>query len=449
MQFVSDTQFYKHLYRLTIPIFFQQVLRISVDTINSIMLGSIDQIQMSAVSQANQIFFIYYAICNGVSIACCVLVAQHWGKKDYESISLIVAHALRAITIFGVIVTVMVFAFPELFMKIYSSDPQIIAIGATHLRRVSLMYVACGISVILLGSCRGMEQVKIILATNIVTYAVNIFLDYVLIFGKFGFPKLGILGVAIGTIVARFVELTICSLFFFREPDIPVMFKDLRKSDNNIRRSLIKVSIPIVAHDIIWSLGTSSGAMITGQLGKSAVAGYNVTTVLYDLLASLPNGYLNAANVVIGMTLGKGESEEAKKQAHSIMAIALAMGIVIGLIAFGTKDLFLSLYSLDPQAVIYARQFITIIAIVFPFALIEMVTMVSILRAGGDGKVGFYTDIVVMWLICIPLASYCAFKLHSPPWVVVAIIKTIVVLEAIIGFIRVLTYKWVNNLTTK
>ena len=116
---------------------------------------------------------------------------------------------------------------------------------------------------------------------------------------------------------------------------------------------------------------------------------------------------------------------------------------------FGTKDLFLSLYSLDPQAVIYARQFITIIAVVFPFALIEMVTMVSILRAGGDGKVGFYTDIVVMWLICIPLASYCAFKLHSPPWVVVAIIKTIVVLEAIIGFIRVLTYKWVNNLTTK
>jgi Na+-driven multidrug efflux pump len=112
------------------------------------------------------------------------------------------------------------------------------------------------------------------------------------------------------------------------------------------------------------------------------------------------------------------------------------------------RDGFLSLYSLDPDALHYAKQFILIIACIWPFSLIEMVTMVSILRAGGEGQVGFYTDIVVMWMICIPLAAFCAFRLHTEPWIVVAIIKNIIVLEAIVGIIKVYTYKWVKDLTT-
>lgn len=411
------------------------------------MIGGIDQIQMSALSQANQIFFVYFALCNGFAAGCCVLVAQYWGKKDYDSIALVVSHALKIVTGFGIIVTVLVAFMPETFMRIYSSDPTIISIGAEHLRRVCIMYTACGISNMIFGACRGIEQIKIILATNIVSYSTNIILDYLLIYGKFGFPQLGIKGVAIGTVIARFVELIFCGTFFLKEPTVPFMFKDLKKSDKNIRNSLIRISTPMVAHELVWSLGTSSGAMITGQLGKSAVAGYNVTTVLYDLLSTVGNGFLNAAGVVLGMTLGRGETEEAKKQANSILAIAISLGFIMSVITLLIKNGFLSLYTLDETASGYARQFINIIAVIWPFSHIEMVTMVSILRAGGDGKVGFYTDLVVMWLICIPLAWLSAFRFNAEPWVIVAIIKNIIVLEAIVGIIRVYSYKWVKNLT--
>ena len=373
MVFSSEKTFYRQLLRLTIPLFLQQLLRVSVDTVNSIMLGSIDQIQMSALSQANQIYFVFYAICNGLASGCAVLVSQHWGKKDYNSISLIIAHALRFMFVFSMVVSVLVGMFPHIFIRIYSSDPEIILIGSNYLRKVCLMYVLSGLSCLILGASRALEQVRIVLVTNIVAYSVNILIDYILIFGKLGFEPMGIDGVVIGTLLARLVEFLICGLFFFKDPSIPFMFKDLKKHDSNLRNMLIKVSTPIVAHEILWSLGTSSGAMITGQMGKSAVAGYNVTNVLYELCATVGNGYLTAASVVLPMSLGKGETEQAKKQANSILAIAISIGFIMSLITILVRNSFIGLYDLDPQALIYAKQFINITVVIWPFSLIEMV----------------------------------------------------------------------------
>ena len=307
----------------------------------SIMLGSIDQIQMSAVAQANQIFFIYYTICSGLSVGAAVLVAQYWGKKDRESISVLTAHALRVTLVLGLVITAAVAMFPTFFMRIYSSDPEIIRIGAGYLRRVSVMYTACGLSVMLFGIGRGVEQVQIILFTNILSYSINILIDWLLIYGMFGLPKLGVTGVAIGTVTARFVELLVCGYLFLSNPDIPFRLSDITRSDPELRTAFFKVSLPIVAHEIIWSLGTSSGAMITGQLGKEAVAGYNVTTVLYDLFASIGHGFLSACSVVIGMTLGSGQIERAKKEANSMMAMALGIGVAVGLMTYLVRNPFL------------------------------------------------------------------------------------------------------------
>ena len=446
--FIKDKKFYTHIFTLMLPLILQQLLRISVDTVNSIMLGSIDQVQMSAVAQANQIFFIYYTICSGLSVGACVLVSQYWGKGDRKSISVITAHALRVITAVGLAVTLAVALFPAFFMRIYSSDPDIVRIGAGYLRLVSFMYIPCGISVMLFGIGRGVEQVKIILHTNILSYSVNILIDWLLIYGMFGLPKLGVTGVAIGTIAARFVELLVCGYIFFSNPDIPFRPEDIRKSDPELRTAFFRISLPIIAHEIIWSLGTSSGAMITGQLGKMAVAGYNVTTVLYDLFASIGHGLMHACSVVIGMTLGTGDTERAKKEANSMLVLGVITGVIVGLLTFVIKDVFLRLYALEPDSVRYARQFMNVIACIWPFSLIEMITIVAILRAGGQGKVGFYADIVIMWMICIPLAWFAAFRLHAEPWVVVAIIKSIIVLESIVGVIAVYRYKWLKNLTT-
>ena len=446
--FVKEKSFYKNIFFLTFPLVFQQLLRLSVDTLNSMMLGNIDQLQMSAVSQANQVFFIFYTVCNGFGVGCCALVAQYWGRKDLESIKTVLATALRSIAIFGLLVTAIVILFPDRVMRIYSSDPALIELGASYLRIVAIMYTPCALSVMLFAGCRGIEQVGIFLKTNIISYPVNIILDYVLLFGKLGFPELGITGIAIGTVIARLVELSILATYVLVfEKRMTFKLRDLKRRDSLLSKDFAKVSAPIVAHEIIWSFGTSAGSMITGQLGTSVVAGFNVTTVLYDLCGSLGNGFLNACSVVIGKTIGMGNVKKVKKQSETIIFMGLILGLAIGLFTFLIRPVFLSLYSLTPEAESYAMQFMAVYAVIWPFSLLEMVGMIAILRAGGDGKTGFYTDIVSMWLTTIPLAAAGAFVFGWPPVVVVTIIKMTIVIEAIVGIIRVLSMKWVHDLT--
>lgn len=445
---IKEKSFYSDLFSLTLPIMLQQLLRISVDTVNSIMLGGIDQLQMSAVSQASQIFFVFYTVCNGLAVGACVLIAQYWGQRNVEAIRTILSTGLRYAAVFGLGVSILVMATPTTFMRIYSSDPALIELGAGYLRVVALMYAPCALSVMLFAACRGVEQVRIILATNVVSYTVNIFLDYCLLFGKFGFPKLGILGIAIGTVAARIVELVICSIFVLKfESRISFRFGHLKLWDKQINRDFIKVASPIAAHEVIWSVGTSAASAITGQLGTSVVAGFNVADVLYQLTAAVGNGFLNACSVVIGKTIGSGNIEKVKRQAKTMMLMSVLGGTVIGLVLIAARSPFLSLYNLQPDAVDYAKQFMLVLGCIWPFSALEMVGMIAILRAGGDGKTGFYSDIVIMWIICIPLAALAAFVLHLPPVQIILILKMTIVLEAIVGAIRVLSMRWIRDLT--
>ena len=176
----KNKEFYLHLLRLSIPLFFQQLLRISVSTVDSIMLGRVDALQMSAAAQANQVFFIYYTACCGLAYGASVLVSQYWGKKDTESIRTISAIALKIISVAGCFFALCVWLFPAVFMRLYSSDPKMIAYGKGYLRIVSLMYPMCGISVMIFALSRSVEQVRIAIFSNIVSYSVNILLNYLI-----------------------------------------------------------------------------------------------------------------------------------------------------------------------------------------------------------------------------------------------------------------------------
>ncbi|MBR0385705.1 MAG: hypothetical protein IJI05_04070 [Erysipelotrichaceae bacterium] len=253
MQLSKDKALYRQLLALSVPLFLQQVLRISVDTVNSLMLGRIDQIQMSAISQANQVFWVYDAVISSLAIGCSVLVAQFWGKKDVNSIPTIIAHSLRAVLILGLLVSAAVHFFPENVMRIYASDPEIIALGAGYLRKVSLMYMVSSLSNVLFAAGRAVEQVRIVLVTNIISYSTNILLDYLLLFGKMGFPKLGIDGVAIGTIAARYVEFAVCLTYFVLSAKIPFRLSDIGRASSSIRKALFMITLPFVAHEIVWA----------------------------------------------------------------------------------------------------------------------------------------------------------------------------------------------------
>lgn len=447
---VRERRFYSNILFLAIPIILQQFLRVSVDTADSIMLGSIDQIQMSAVSQAQQIFFIFYTLCNGFATGCCVLIAQYWGRQAKEQIKTLFAIGIRSVAVFAVIVSGLVIAFPQVFMRIYSSDAAIIALGSSYLRIAAWMYLPCAVSTMLFACCRGIEQVTISFTANAVSYPLNILLDYCLIFGRFGMPKMGIEGAAFGAVIARLVEFAILTTFVFvKEKSICMRGKDLLRKDKKLNHDFLFVGIPIVAHELIWSTGTTAGSAITGQMSTSVVGGYNVANVLYQLLACFMNGTLQACSVTIGKTIGSGaKKDEIKKQAYSLLLIGGIGGVALGILTMAVGVPFMSLYRLTAETKAYALWFMVIFALIWPFSGLEMTGMIATLRAGGDGKTGFISDIFTMWLITIPLAFLGAFVFRWSPVAVIAIIKFNIVLEALVGIWRIRSMKWVRNLAS-
>lgn len=447
---VTDRRFYQNIFLLSVPIILQQFLRVSVDTADSIMLGHIDQIQMSAVSQAQQIFFVFYTLCSGFATGCAVLIAQYWGKQAREQIRTLFAIGVRWVALFAVGVSALVISNPEMFMRIYSSDPVIIELGASYLRIAAWMYLPCAVSTMMFACCRGIEQVGISFTTNAFSYPLNIFLDYCFIFGMFGMPKMGIRGAALGAVIARLAEFLILTYFVFvREQKIHLKVRDLLRKDKKLSRDFMLVGIPIVAHELIWSTGTTAGSAITGQMKTTVVGGYNVANVLYQLLACFMNGILQGCSVTIGKTIGAGgKRPEIKRQAYSLLLIGGVGGILLGLMMVALSVPFINIYTLTEETRVYAIRFILIFALIWPFSGLEMTGMIATLRAGGDGKTGFISDIFTMWLITIPLASLGAFILGWPPTAVIAMIKFNIVLEAFVGIWRIRSMKWIRNLTS-
>lgn len=446
---IRDPRFYAEVLILAFPLILQQLLRISVNTLDSIMLGSIDQIHMSAVSQAQQVFFIFYAISNGFAVGSCVLIAQYWGRKDINVIKTLIAASVKNAAVYGLVVAMLVFLFPQMVMRIYSSDPELIRLGAPYLRICSLMYIPCSVSTMLFAVCRGVEEVKVCFTTNMISYSLNIALNYCLIFGKFGLPELGIAGAAIGTVIARLVELFVVARFLLiKDKKIGFKLPDICRRDKALTKDLIRVTTPIVIHEIIWSTGTSASSMIMGQLSIVAVSAYNVAYVLYELFGCVMNGILNACSVTIAKTIGIGRSvNEIQRQAKSMLFMGFTGGAVLGITMLASKHSFLSLYNLTDETVLYAGLFITILALIWPWSGLEMTGMIAILRAGGDGKTGLISDIFTMWLITLPLAALAAFVWDWSPVIVISIIKFNIVLEALVGMWRVLSMKWIRDLT--
>ncbi|MEG0216024.1 MAG: MATE family efflux transporter, partial [Hungatella sp.] len=234
-----------------------------------------------------------------------------------------------------------------------------------------------------------------------------------------------------------------------KEKRIQIKLKDLFRRDKKLNRDFLLVGLPIVAHELIWSTGTTAGSAITGQMSTSVVGGYNVANVLYQLVACFMNGSLHACTITIGKTIGSGAGKaEIKKQAYSVLLIGGFFGSILGIVTILACVPFVGIYALSAETRVYAMKFILIFAFIWPFSGLEMTGMIATLRAGGDGKTGFISDIFTMWLITIPLASLGAFALGWSPVVVIAIIKFNIVLEALVGIWRIRSMKWVRNLTS-
>lgn len=448
--FVKDKKLYRQLVAIAIPVALQNLITFGVSLADTVMVGMLGEVQLSAVANANQLGFIFTLLSFGTGSGASVLIAQYWGKGDVASIRKVTTIMYRIILCASILFTALAVFFPRQIITVFTPDAAVIEEGVKFLRIVGLSYLFMGAASTTVTMLRSVGSVKISLAVYISSLAVNTFLNWVLIFGKLGAPALGVEGAAIATCVARVTEMIIISVYMLAfEKRICYQFKMFFAKKLGLAQVFFKTGLPVVLNELFWGAGMAAIAVIIGNMGREFTAANAICTVLSQLVTIVLFGVANAAAVIVGNTVGSGNYETAKAYAHTIIVISFFLGIVSGAVVLLLKEPLLLFYKISPLAGAYARQIITIYAVVVSFVSMAGTLIIGVLRGGGDTRFALFLDVVFMWFFCIPAGFFAGLRLGWPVWAVYMILKSDELLKVLAALIRVWRGKWINDVTIR
>lgn len=445
---MNTKELYKVALKLALPLMIQNLINTLVNTADTIMLGYVGQTAMAASSLANQYTFVLQCIFFGMATATSVMCAQYYGKGDLGTIERVIGLAARFSLIFSLLFTVISFVFPDMIMMLFTGSPETVAIGAQYLRILSLSFVFMAIAEVYISALRSVGKVVFPSFVAIVSLCVNIFLNAAFIFGLFGLPKMGVTGVAIGTVVARIVQAVLCLIYAAR-CEIKFRIKYVFARAGVLTQDFIKICLPSIGNDLVWSLATTVFTVILGHMGDDIVAANAVAVMVVDIGAIAERGFANATTIVIGQTLGANLIEKTKEYAKKLVLLTAYVAAAGCLIIVALRPVIMNFYSdkLTQTAVAYLGSMMFMTTYRMIGEGINTCIICGCFRGGGDTKYGLYMDMVMMWLVAIPLMVIAAYVLRLPPiWVY--FIMTLDEIEKMpFIFIHFKKYEWLKNIT--
>ena len=448
---LREKSFYKTFAILTLSLALQNLLTYSVNMADNIMLGRFSQDALSGASLCNQLQFFLQMLVQGVGEGVVVLGARYWGKKDLKHIPHIIGAGLR----FGVAIAVLMFLaalfFPEQIIRLMSNDEAIVEQGVQYLQIICFTYVLFALTNMLTASLRTICIVKIGYMISASTLCINICLNYVLIYGHFGAPALGVRGAAIATLVSRAVELLIVIWYLkFREHTLNLNWRKLLFIDTSYIKDYIHVSLPVLITQALWGFSSIVQTAVLGNMDNSAmvVPANSISVLVFQILSVVGYGAASAAAILTGRTLGEGKKERIDQTAFTFQVLFCIIGVFTGLIIFFSRGPVMMIYdTLTPEAAELTQQFITVLAITSVGTCYQMAADSGILRAGGDTRFAMWNNMVFTWLICLPCAILSAFVFHFPPVVVFFCLKMDQLGKCPVIFLRVRSKKWIKQIT--
>lgn len=444
---MNEQNMTKKILGLTLPIVIQNLLSAAVSSADVVMLNYVGQSAISAVSLASQytsiLFMVYYGLGTGATMLC----AQYYGKKDLQAIRVVEGIALRFSVGFSVLFAVLVLACPQFLMTIFTSDTELITLGVSYLRVMSVSYLCWGITEVYLSILRSIGRVKISMALNILAFSLNILLNAVFIFGLFGAPKLGVLGVAIATAVSRLVELLACIVVSLCSKEIRLNPGYMFVKNRVLMGDFVKLSLPALANDIIWGTAFSMYSVIMGHLGSDAVAANSIVTVVRSFGTTLCYGVASGSSILLGNIIGENLMDEAKECAKKAMKLTVISGALGGIIILCVSPFVLRFADLTDTAMYYLKYMLLINSFYVMGTAVNSTLIAGVFRAGGDSKFGFICDTIDMWCYAVPLGFIAAFVLKLPVLWVYFLLCTDEFVKWPWVIKRYRSGKWLNNIT--
>jgi len=448
---LHDKTFYRTFAILTLSLALQNLLTYSVNLADNIMLGRFSQDALSGASLCNQLQFFLQMLVQGVGEGVVVLGARYWGKKNLKPIPDIIGAGLRFGVSIAAVLFVLALLFPTQIIRLMTNDPVIMEQAVQYLQIICFTYVIFALTNMLTASLRSIGIVKIGYIISASTLCINICLNYVLIYGHFGAPALGVRGAAIATLVSRTVELLIVIWFLkFREHTLRLNWRKLLFIDTSYIKDYIHVSLPMLVTQTMWGASSIIQTAILGNMENAAmvVPANSISVLVFQILSVVGYGAASAAAIMTGRTLGEGHKERIDQTAFTFQIMFCIIGVFTGLIILLSRGPVLQIYNtLSPEAAELTRQFITVLAITSVGTCYQMAADCGILRAGGDTKFAMWNNLVFVWLICLPCAALSAFVFHFSPVVVFFCLKMEQLGKCPVIFLRVRSKKWIKQIT--
>ena len=440
-------RFYPQMLRLVIPIVIQNLLSAAVSSADVIMLNYVGQSSISAVSLASNYASVIFMVFNGLGTGATILSAQYWGKKDIKAVHAVEGIALR----FSLLIALPFFAFamlaPEVMMRLFTTDAELIRIGAGYLRVMSVTYLCWALIEVYLSIMRSLGRVVVPMVLNMVTFTLNVLLNAVFIFGLFGAPKMGATGVAIATAISRIVELVCCAGVSLHSRDLNLNLTYMFIRNKLLLKDFTRMSLPALGNDVSWSVAFSMYAVILGHLSSDAVAANSLVSVVRNFGTVLCFGTAGAGGILLGNVMGSNDMKRTKEYASSLIKMTVVTGAVGGLIILAATPFVLNFASLTDTAMHYLKYMLIINSVYVMGAAVNTTLIAGVFRAGGDTRFGLVCDTIDMWCYAVPLGFLAAFVFKLPVLAVYFLLCTDEFVKWPWVIRRYRSGKWLRNIT--
>lgn len=444
---ITDKAFYSDALMIVLPVVLQAIINQGVNMMDTIMVGKLGEAAISASSLANQFYNIYTFLCMGLSAAGLVLAAQYWGAGDKVTVRKVFDILIQIIFAASTLFAILSLALPRQIISLYTNDQEVIAAGAGYLRITALVYLPHGIALVISNIMRSVGNARIGLYVSLASFFVNIGCNYVFIFGKLGFPAMGVSGAALGTLCSRAVEFGVCT-FFVLVIDRKLLYRPsrlLRRPEKPLLREFIRLGLPAIISDTILAFASSAIGMILGHMGREFVSAYSIVSVVDRMCTLATSGVGSAAGIMVGQSVGAGEAAEAKRRGFSFLMLTAVLGVIGAILVIIVGDWSISLYDITPDTIVITRTMMVASALVVPFQNISSTLGKGVLRGGGDTQFLMVADVIFQWVASIPLGYLAGLVLNLSPFAVLLIVRIDYVIKGIWFIQRLTTDKWIHQ----
>ena len=432
---------------IAVPIVLQMLLSNGLSLVDTMMIGRLGEAEVAAVGLANQMFFLAFLIFFGITSGTGIFVAQFWGDRDTAGIHHVVGLSLMGTLIFSIPFAIVSFASPEVLMRIFTPDENVVLIGSQYLKIVAPSYMMSGISTAYAMALRSIENPRIPLLVTAVSLVLNTILNFLLIFGLLFFPEMGVRGAAVATMISRGVEFVLMLLLVYgRKSPVAGSLKEYLGFDRRMAAHFLKTAGPVLGNEIAWSLGMVVYKIVFARMGTAVIAAANVTEAIQGLFFVILMGSGNTAAVLIGKKIGEGDAESSREYARNFLVQALLLGLGMGILMAACAPIAVLLLKMEPGTVRLVRRSLISLSVLMSVKSFNLHMIVGVLRSGGDTRFSFLAEFLGVWVMGVPavILSGIVLKWNLPAVYLIAGVEEI--LKFVMTAIRFRSGKWINDL---